>query len=179
MTVGVSPDAVHRAAALISLFASPADFGSLAVVPAGDVPQPYRGLLDHANHMTVTMERHHGGPVGLRVVAERVVPDGSYAREILLTSPSGAVVQFGIVRIDLGLVDADTVARIRAGTTPLGRILVESGTLCTVAGVVLLDVRPGPHLGGLLGPRPTFGRVAGISFAGRPAVELLEIVAAE
>lgn len=173
-----SRDAATRAAALIRLFADPGDFGRVVPVPASGVPEPYRGLLDHANHMTVTMERHHGGPVGLRVVATAADPTEGYAREILLTSAAGAVVQFGIVRIDLGVVDPRTADRIRAGATPLGRILVEAGVLCSVDDVALVGVTPGPHLAALIGPRPTYGRVAAIAVSGRPAVELLEIVAA-
>ncbi|MFM9058255.1 MAG: hypothetical protein ACKOSQ_03855, partial [Planctomycetaceae bacterium] len=61
---------------------------------------------------------------------------------------------------------------------PLGRILVEAGALCEVGDVRLLEVVPGPHLARLVGPRPTFGRVATIAIAGRPAIDLLEIAAA-
>lgn len=172
-------NAAARATALVGLFvADPADFGTLAAVPADRVPEPFRSLLDHTSHMTVAMERHHGGPVSLRVVAESAGPGDSYAREILLDGPRGGVVQHGIVRIDLAAVDATTAARIRRRETPLGRILVEAGALCEVGDVRLLEVAPGPHLAGLVGPRPTFGRVATISIAGRPAIELLEIAAA-
>jgi hypothetical protein len=157
------------------------------------VPQPYRGLLDHSSHMTVAMERFHGGPVALRVVA---TADGTaadptaYSREILLIGPAGTVVQHGIVRLDLRHVNDDVAAAIRAARVPLGRILIDAGLLRDVQRVQLLEVSPGPHLAALFagaarsGPienaQPvgrTFGRVAEISLAGRPAVELLEIVA--
>lgn len=172
-------DAVARAASLVGLFAgSSADFGAMSGVAAAAVPQPYRSLLDHGSHMTVAMERHHGGPVSLRVVAEAAEGD-DYAREILLIGPGERVVQFGIVRLDLGAVDAATAARIRAGAAPLGRILLEAGVLCDVGDVALLEIVPGAHLRRLIGPRTTFGRVAAIAIDGRPAIELLEIVAAE
>lgn len=172
-------NAAARAADLVGLFVAPAaDFGTLTEVPAERVPEPYRSLLDHASHMTVAMERHHGGPVTLRVVAESAGPGAAYAREILLAGPGGGVVQHGIVRIDLAAVDSGTAARIRAATAPLGRILVEAGALCEVGDVGLVEVVPGPHLRRLLGPRSTFGRVATIGVGGRPAIELLEIVAA-
>lgn len=172
-------DAAARAADLVALFvADPADFGTVAAVQAGRVPEPFRSLLDHASHMTVAMDRHHRGPVSLRVVAEAADSGGCYAREILLDGPGGGVVQHGIVRIDLAALDASTAARIRAREAPLGRILVEAGALCEVGDVRLVAVVPGPHLARLVGPRPTFGRVATIAVAGRPAIELLEIVAA-
>lgn len=170
--------AVARAASLVSpLVGDPVMFGTLAAVPAERVPEPFRSLLDHACHMTVAMERHHGGPVSLRVVAEVAGPGDRYAREILLLGPGGDVVQHGIVRIDLAVVDAVTAARIRSRDAPLGRILVEAGVLCEVGDVELVEVVPGPHLARLIGPRPTFGRVATIAVACRPAIELLEIVA--
>ena len=174
---------VRRALELAALFCrQPADFGSFVEVRPADVPQPARGLLDHRSHMTVAMERHHGGPVGLRVVAERVIETGQserYAREILLVGPDGAVVQHGIVRIDLAVLQAETAAAIRAAQVPLGRILVEAGLLCDVQNVRLLRVQPGPHLAALLGGEAaTFGRVAEIRLGGRPAIELLEIVEA-
>jgi len=169
--------AVARAEALAGLFVQPpAACPRFEGVRAADVPEPFRSLLDHGSHMTVAMERHHRGPVGLRIVAETAGPGDAYAREILLTGPGGDVVQFGIVRLDLSAVDAATQARIRAGVAPLGRVLLDAGTLCAVGDVALVRVEPGPHLGALIGPRPTFGRVAIIRIDERPVVELLEVV---
>ena len=191
-------DAVERARGLAGLFCSPVErFGLFRSVRAECVPEPFRGLLDHHSHMTVAMERFHGTAVGLRIAA---VLDGSaaagigdgtpagYAREILLLGPGGRVVQHGIVRIDLTAVGPGVAAAIRAGQTPLGRILIDAGLLREVQRVELLEVQPGPHLAGLFGGdaaagaasaggRATFGRVAEISLNGRAAVELLETVA--
>lgn len=170
--------AIARATGLVGLFVQPpAACGSFSTVSAGDVPEPFRSLLDHDSHMTVVMERHHHGPVGLRIVAELAGPGDAYAREIVLTGPGGHTVQFGIVRLDLAAVAAETAARIRAADAPLGRVLLDARTMCTVGDVALLRVDPGPHLQRLIGPGPTFGRVATIAVGGRPAVELLEIVA--
>lgn len=180
---------VERALDLIRAFPEAAvGFGTLRSVQSVDLPEPYRELLDHRSHMTVAMERLCGGLVSLEVVATRFEPAAApgkrclYMREILLTSASGAVVQQGIVRIDLDALDEATAAAILAAKTPLGRILIEAGLLRDVHDVGLLEVVPGPHLGRLFGPaaanaRRTFGRVAEISVGGRPAVELLEIAA--
>ena len=173
--------------ALVRLFCAPEEFGGIRGVPAADVPQPARELLDHRSHMTVAMERFHGGPAHLRVVG-RAVDQGTtedaawYAREILLESPPGRVVQHGIVRIDLRSVDPRTAREIRDGRRPLGRILIDAGILREVHAVALLEIAPGPHLVGLFGrakacAMPVYGRVADILLNGRPAVELLEIVA--
>lgn len=190
-------DPVARALALAGLFCSPTErFGRFRPVAAADVPEPYRRVLDHDSHMTVAMERFHGGPVSLKVVATaegggtdpaystREGGKGRYAREILLIGPSGTVVQHGIVRLDLARVDRTVAAAVRGARVPLGRILIDAGLLRDVQRVRLLEVLPGPHLAALFGgpdcgrsPAPMYGRVAEISLDGRPAVELLEIVA--
>lgn len=176
---GAAADAVTRAAALVELFVQPsAECGAFVAVAADEVPEPFRSLLDHVSHMTVAMERHHRGKVGLRIVAEMTGPGDVYAREIVLTGPDGRVVQFGIVRLDLAALAPATAARVRAGVAPLGRVLVDAGALCAVGDVALVRVAPGPHLRSLIGPAPTFGRVATIAVEGRPVIELLEVVAA-
>ena len=170
-----------RARELVGLFHHDLDrFGTLAPVPAEEMPRDARRLLDHTSHMTVAMDRFHDHPVSLRVVNRRDCPDGRYAREILLHLPDGCVVQHGIVRIDLAAVTPETAAAIRDEGTPLGRILLAAGLHCDVHDVQLLQISTGPHLASLFQvdvATPTFGRVALIGLAGRPAIELLEIIA--
>ena len=154
----------------------------MRAVEAANVPQPYRTLLDHTSHMTVAMERHHRETVSLRVVqvAEGSADGRGYAREILLARGDGLVVQYGIVRIDLSVIDNATTAAIRAAEVPLGRLLIEAGLLRDVHDVSLLEVTPRKGLCRLFGREacePTFGRVAEISLSGRPAIELLEVAA--
>ncbi len=174
-------DPARRAAALVELFCpDAAEFGTWAAVDPDGVPEVPRRLLDHRSHMTVTMEREHGCPMSLRVVAERTSPaEDRYSREILLVRPDGGIVQHGIVRIDLAALDASTSGAIRQRKMPLGRILVEAGLLCEVQHVALLRFHPGPHLENLFGGTAieAFGRVATIDVGGRLAIELLEIVA--
>jgi chorismate-pyruvate lyase len=184
MTRGAGPpagDAVARACELVGLFCpSIPSFGSIECVEAGAVPEPARQLLHHRSHMTVAMERHHACAVELRVVAERHHAGGgsdAYAREILLVRPDGAVVQYGIVRIDLQALDRETAAAIRGHAAPLGRILVAAGLFCEVQQVALLRIEAGPHLRRLVGACDrVYGRVAAIAVDGSPTIELLEIV---
>jgi chorismate-pyruvate lyase len=145
-----------------------------------DVPEPYRGLLVHEHHMTVTVEAYHGGPVDVRILARR--QDGSfYARKILLVHrASGKVVQSGIVRIDLDQCSQSVRDAILAGQTPLGRILIEHDVLRRIEPTAYLRIIPGPAPMGwfsLSEPTPLYGRLAIIHCNGRPAVELLEVVA--
>jgi len=177
------PSAEDRAGALLQLFARPNGSqepelvvpGRVRAVAAAEVSEPARTLLDHGRHMTDAQESFHGGPVELRVLG--VVSDGSnYAREILLSRSNGRIVQYGIVRIDMAVIDTATAARIRRADTPLGRILSEAGMLCAVGDVHLVEFVPGPRLADHLGSQPRFGRVADIRVAGVPAVELLEVV---
>jgi chorismate-pyruvate lyase len=189
-----SRDDVTRATELVRLFSSPEAFGEFRSIAPDQVPEPARTLLDHRSHMTVAMERFHDCDVRLRVVAEAADSDvasradsqdngashGCYAREILLETPSGTVVQHGIVRIDLTHLDDSTARLIREGQRPLGRILIEAGMLRDVHTVKLLEVAAGQHLRERLRladpSAKLYGRVAAIQLDGRPAVELLEIV---
>jgi len=150
------------------------------VIRGDEVPEPYRGLLVHEHHMTVTVEAYHGGPVDVRVLDRR--QDGSeYARKILLVhQATGKVVQFGIMRIDLDLTSPPVREAIVAERTPLGRILIEHDVLRRIEPVAFVRIHPGPvQLArfSMAGPRPLYGRLAFIHVDEKPAVELLEVVA--
>jgi hypothetical protein len=185
MTGEASVSAIGRALDLAADFWSPpSSIGRVRHVDSAVVPSPACDLLDHHSHMTVAMERHHGGPVRLRVEGVKDAGPQRYAREILLVGPAGNVVQYGIVRIDLTVVPPRTAVAIRDAREPLGRLLIAAGALREVHDVELLEIVPGPRLSGLFFSGATastaepvaFGRVALIDIDGRPAVELLEIV---
>jgi chorismate-pyruvate lyase len=165
---------------LVGLFyAHSAELADFAPVAPCDIPEPYRQLLAHDQHMTVTVEQFHGCPVDVRVIEHKLAPP-HYARKILLTRQSdGAVVQFGIVRIDLDQVDPAAREEILARQKPLGRILIEHNVLREVELVDLWRVTPGHDLRELFhlaDVEQTYGRTALIHCNGQPAIELLEIV---
>jgi chorismate-pyruvate lyase len=167
---------------LLSLFPLAGDFARTEVVAAARVPQPYRRLLVHEHHMTVTVEAHHGDRVDVRILDRRQTADW-YARKILLTRQGdGVVVQYGIMRVHLRFCGPEVRAEIVAGRTPLGRILIEHDVLRRIEPTAFLRVVPGPDLVswfGLDAPRPTYGRLAYIHCNEQPAIELLEVVAPE
>jgi hypothetical protein len=152
------------------------------IVPGDEVPEPYRRLLVHEHHMTVTVEDFHGDAVDVRVL-DRIEGGTFYARKILLAlQKSGRVVQFGIMRINLALCGPAVRKEIIAAQTPLGRILIEHDVLRRIEPKNFLRIVPGNDMMkwfGLARPRPTYGRLALIHCDGQPAVELLEIVAPE
>jgi len=147
-----------------------------------EVPSPYRDLLVHEHHMTVTVEAHHGDAVDVQILA-RNHTDNSYARKILLTLHSSCqVVQFGIMRVNLNYCNQAVREEIIDGKTPLGRILIHHNVLRRIEPTAFLRVIPDPAMMswfGLTQPRRTYGRLAIIHCDEQPAVELLEIVAPE
>ena len=148
------------------------------------VPQPYRRLLAHQNHMTVTLESHHDTLVKLTVLASAHL-DHLYARKILLHhGETMSVVQFGIMQFNFAYCSAEVRDLILAQKIPLGRILASSGALRRISTHGLLAVTPDAEIRTHFGLStsdigPVYGRLATIFCDGEPAVDLLEIVAPE
>jgi hypothetical protein len=149
-------------------------------VPAALTPEPYKRLLVHEHHMTVTMEEFHHTPVLVKVL-DRQHDGNIYSRKILLTrSDDGHVVQFGIVRFDLAVVLPAVRDEIVSEKTPLGRILINYNVLRHIDLGAILSITAGPGLAHLFGSRTgqaTYGRLATIFCNQRPAVDLLEVAA--
>jgi chorismate-pyruvate lyase len=170
-------------ASLAELFyPSVESLGDFAEVEPATMPEVYRRLLAHEYHMTVTVEAHHGCPIDVAVL-EAHAGETEYARKILLTrSSDGRVVQFGIVRIHWQYMSADVRRGIESQATPLGRILIDHDVMRRIHVSSLYRVTPSNELAGIMRmaePSVTYGRTAMIYCDDHPAIELLEIVAAE
>jgi len=156
-----------------------AELGQFDEVDSHDLERDFRMLLAHESHMTVTVERFHNCPVDVRVLETQLTGD-HYARKILLARQSdGAVVQFGIMRLDFSTVSAAVRREVEGQGTPLGRILIQHNVLTKVHLSKLWKVTPGLELRRHFHMSPgqiTYGRTAVIHCDGEPAVELLEIV---
>jgi chorismate-pyruvate lyase len=167
---------------LFYLFPPASYLGAYTAIAGSEMPQPYRDLLVHEHHMTVTVETHHHSLVDVKVL-ERRRDGNSYARKILLTRQSdGRVVMFGLVRIWLHYCSEQVREEIVAEQTPIGRILIHHNVLRRIEPTEYLRIIPGPDMMqwfGLSAPEATYGRLALIHCDGQPAVELLEIVAPE
>ena len=147
-------------------------------VPSALTPEPYKRLLVHEHHMTVTMEEFHRASVVVKVL-ERKLEGDIYSRKILLErSDNGRVVQFGLVRFDLGVVLPVVRDEILSERTPLGRILINYNVLRHIEVGAILQFTAGPDLAKLFDcavGQTTYGRMATIFCNRKPAVDLLEV----
>jgi chorismate-pyruvate lyase len=147
-------------------------------IPSAVTPEPYKSMLVHDHHMTVAMETFHKSTVDVRVLAQHLTGD-IYSREILLLKHgTETVVQYGLVRFNLGYVTADVRSEILAEKTPLGRILINHNVLRHIDLGAILEITAGPRLAhhfrmpvGTI----TYGRLATIFCNRQPAVDLLEV----
>ena len=167
-------------AQLYTVFPESHDRPEVVEVPAAGIPQPYRRLLVHTHHMTVTVEEFYRTPVDVKVLVCRR-SGNEYARKILLTAhATGKVVQFGMVRIDLGVCPEAVRNEIVEGKTPLGRVLIQHDMLRRIEPVAFLRVTLSAEMAGWFGVEAgttTFGRLGVIYTGNHPAVEVLEILA--
>ncbi|HEX4070246.1 MAG TPA: hypothetical protein VHX68_03725 [Planctomycetaceae bacterium] len=149
-------------------------------VAAAMLPEPYRRMLAHDHHMTVTMESYHGSPVDVRILDQRLDGDYYNRKIILVKAGTDTVVQFGIVRFDLSYVTPKVRDEILGGKKPLGRVLIDHNVLRHIDLGAVLRLTAGPALaralqmpvGGI-----TYGRLATIFCNRHAAVDLLEITA--
>jgi chorismate-pyruvate lyase len=156
----------------------PAD-SMATLLRAAAVPEPYRGLLAHTEHMTVTVEAFYGCPVDVRVLEAGRDGDFYHRRIVLTLHGTDRIVQYGLVRINLKLLSAKVREEILAQKTPLGRILIENNVLRRVEPTSFLEVRPGPELARhmeLAKPVTIYGRTGVIFCNDQPAIAVLELL---
>ncbi len=165
---------------LIGLFFDDAtELGRFTEVDAEQIPDRERAMLAHDCHMTVAVEKHHGCAVNVQV-EEAQGGGAAYSRKIRLTRKSDdCVVQFGIVRLDLTVLDPEVREMIESQGTPLGRVLIDHNVLREVRLLNLYRVTAGTALAecfGIVAGTVVYGRTAMIWCNGMPAIELLEII---
>jgi hypothetical protein len=163
---------------LYAHFPDRSDRPAITPIGADDMPEPYRGLLVHTHHMTVTVEQFYGDAVDVKVMEARVQGDG-YARKSLLTlHATGVVVQLGVVHIDLSVLSPAVRREIEEQKTPLGRVLIRHNVLRTVRPVSYFRAVPSPRLAEWFGTAdPTYGRLGVIYTDNEPAIRVAEILA--
>jgi chorismate-pyruvate lyase len=148
-------------------------------VGSKDLPDAYRRLLVHDQHMTLRLREHFGEDVVLHVLANKLDSD-VYQRHITLTlEDSDRVVEIGLVRIDLGYTKDAVRSAILERKAPLGDVLIQANVLRRIEPKwyyrfaadcpILADF-------GNARPRQAYGRLGVIYCDEQPAIELLEIV---
>jgi len=147
-------------------------------IASSTTPEPYKTMLVHEHHMTVTMENYHLSPVEVQVL-DRNPDENNYARKILLLKEgTDKVVQFGIVRFNFQYVTEQVKREIIDEQTPLGRVLITHNVLRHIDLNAILKMKCGPTLAKHFDcpeDTVTYGRLATIFCNNRPAVDLLEI----
>src|SRR5687768_10735529 len=93
------------------------------VIAPEDIAFPYRTLLVHTNDMTLTLERHFGGPLAVRALSTLTSGDWYLRRVLLAQEYSGRPVEMGAIRINLGALPESIRCQIRKNQIPLGRLL--------------------------------------------------------
>jgi len=143
-------------------------------------PEPYRQMLVHELHMTVTMEAYYKCAVDVIVVDQRFENDLYLRCSLLRKHGTDKIVQLGYVRFNFDYVTECVKQEILGGEIPLGRVLIKHNVLRHVDLGAILRFTAGPglvdHLQMTEG-QVTFGRLATIFCNGSPAIDLLEISA--
>lgn len=171
----------HAAFRELAQCALPTSFTTddVSLVNPNEIPQPQRALLDHEEHMTLTLQRHHGRELELRVLSEHL--SGSCYRRMITLAIRGTqeIAEFGMVRIGLDLVPPAVRTEILHQAAPLGEILVRHRVLRRVEPKWFLRFGPQHSVLSYFGGSKTedaFGRIGIIHCDAQPAIELLEVV---
>ncbi len=94
-----------------------------ARVPAAELPQPYRQLLDHRQDMTSTLEQFHDEAIRLEVLAKEH-HQGRLLREVILRGDrSDRPLELGAIDIHLDRFPAAARRELEIGSMPLGGLL--------------------------------------------------------
>src|SRR5437762_1560150 len=138
-----------------------------AIAPES-IPYPYRTLLAHTNDMTLTLERHFGGPLVVRPLA--TLRRGAwYVRRVLLAQEySGKPVEMGAIRINVQSFPERLQRQIFANEVPLGRLLRDGGVGFESLPRWFFEVTPYAEMIGVFlmrESRPVYGRCTVILLA--------------
>lgn len=149
------------------------------VVDAEDIPFPYRTLLVHTDDMTLTLERHFGGPVIVRPLST-LLSNQWYTRRVLLAqSYSGRPVEMGAIRINLKAFRPRTRRTILANHVPLGRLLRDDGVDFESRPRAFFALEPNAEMMGVFWmrePRELYGRRTEIFVDGVNIGDIVEIL---
>jgi chorismate-pyruvate lyase len=148
-------------------------------IPADRVPLPYRRLLDHTSDMTLTLERHIGARVALRILSARRSGPWYYRRVLLVHGGSGRPVEMGAIRLRLGEFSARIRAQILQAQAPLGRLLRDGGVDFESRPRAFMALTPNAEMMGVFWmaePQTLYGRRTEVMLGGAKIGDIVEIV---
>jgi hypothetical protein len=159
--------------------ALPPPIDALMVLPDA-IPQPQRSLLAHDRDMTSTLARFHGEPIELRVLDCKLIGD-HYRRHIILeTAGSRRPAEYGVMRVNLPLLDETAQAEVLRARGPLGGILTAHGITFRCCPGAYFKIFSNALISESLrldGPKWLYGRCNCLSdAAGRTIAEVIEIL---
>jgi hypothetical protein len=149
-------------------------------VRGDEVPEPWRTLLVHNNDMTPTLETFHGDEVFLEVISRHHRGDFYFREVVLHTAKTKKAIEFGAIKINLGLFPCSARPRILQEQQPLGGILREYKIPHSSKPKAFLRVKADEFIKGALklrGAHTLFGRRNTLFDAQqRPLAEIVEIL---
>jgi len=177
----ISCDTALTALSILSrpFFDQPMCLDGIEPVEESSLPPAVHKLLAHQNHMTTTLQDYHGEPVTLHVLRHHL-NEHYYIREILLTLPSSnTTVEYGMVRLDLGVLSGEVREEVLAQHRPLGDILIGHDVMRRIELRWLLKLSSQAAIWKNIEPvipQESFGRIGIIYCHHQPAIELFEVV---
>ena len=143
------------------------------------IPPPYDGLLVHENDMTLTLERHFGGRVAVRVLSSALKGQWYFRRVLLVQKSSGRPLVMAAVRIKFTVLGARYRARVLREQEPLGRILRAAGVNFRSRPTAFFEVMPNSEMMGVFWmpePRALYGRRTHVTLADARIGDIVEII---
>lgn len=154
----------------------------IEMIPGDAVPEPYRALLVHHNDMTPTLEVFHKSQIHLEILS-RDRRGGFYFREVALRlDHDEKPVEFGAIKVFLGLFPEEAQELILLEQVPLGTILKDCGVEHRTEAKAFLRLESDELINQafeLTQPTTLYGRKAVISdLQGKALSEIVEILPA-
>jgi hypothetical protein len=143
------------------------------------IPFPYRTLLAHTSDMTLTLERHFGGPLVVRPLATFRRGDWYVRRVLLAQTYSGKPVEMGAIRITVKGFNQRLRRQIFDNRVPLGRLLRDGGVQFESRPQHFFEVTPNSEMLGVFWmrePRTLYGRRTEIFIGASKFGDIVEIL---
>lgn len=152
----------------------------IEIVSGDTIPEPYRKLLVHNNDMTPTLEGFHNSRIHLEILSRDQRGDFYYREVALRLDHDEKPVEFGAIKVFLGMFPEEAQDMILLEQKPMGTILKDCGIRHKTEARHFLRVQPDDLITKALEmetPTTLYGRKAIISdLNGKPLSEIVEIL---